>query len=189
VKTRYLVILLASATLFAPLGAARDKKPKEDPKDTIEVVAHIPLTDGSVTRFISTPHYSSFYLYAEREGGKITLLDVTKTTKPAVLGDVANPTGASGSLSVVAGTAALISSESAAPTAARAPQTIRIMDFSDPQNPKVAREFAGVTAMSRDDSRGLIFVANAEGIWILQQHLALDPEVEKAYDRYVLYNR
>jgi hypothetical protein len=62
------------------------------------------------------------------------------------------------------------------------------MDFSDPRNPKVAREFTGVTAMSRDDRRGLIFVANADGIWILQQHLALDPEVEKAYANYVLYS-
>ena len=59
------------------------------------------------------------------------------------------------------------------------------MDFSDPKNPKVAREFTGVTAMSRDDRRGLIFIANAEGIWILQQHLAEDPEVEKAYAHYV----
>jgi hypothetical protein len=51
----------------------------------------------------------------------------------------------------------------------------------------VAREFAGVTAVSRDDRRGLIFVANPEGIWILQQHLAEDPEVEKAYANYVIY--
>ncbi len=33
----------------------------------------------------------------------------------------------------------------------------------------------------------MIFVANGDGIWILQQHLAEDPEVDKAYDDYVLY--
>jgi hypothetical protein len=33
------------------------------------------------------------------------------------------------------------------------------------------------------------FVANGEGIWILQQHLAEDPEVEKAYENYVRYYR
>jgi hypothetical protein len=42
--------------------------------------------------------------------------------------------------------------------------------------------------LSRDDRRGLIFVANTEGIWILQQRLAQDPEVEKAYASYVLYS-
>ena len=118
----------------------------------------------------------------------VTLIDVTNTNRPAVLADVAYaPNGGSESLSVVAGTAALVTSESGAPGTAKAPQTVRIMDFSDPQNPKIAREFTGVTAMSKDDRRGLIFVANSEGIWILRQHLAEDPDVEKAYANYVLY--
>jgi hypothetical protein len=186
------MVVLAGLTILAPLGNARNKKPpKQDPKDEIEVVGHIPLTDGSVKRFIATQHYSSYYLYAEHEvGGKVTLIDITKTSKPAVLANVAYP-GASdaSSLTVVAGTAALVSSEPAIATAPQPPQTIQIMDFSDPQNPKVAREFTGVTAMSRDDRRGLVFIANADGIWILQQHLALDPEVEKAYANYVLYSR
>ena len=29
--------------------------------------------------------------------------------------------------------------------------------------------------------------ANADGIWILQQHFALDPEVEKSYAYKVIY--
>jgi hypothetical protein len=170
-------------------ASARNKKAPDVPKDEIAVVGHIPLTGGSVKRFLETQHYSSFYLYAEHEaGGSATLIDVTKTSNPAVLGDVAYaPSSGSGSVSVVAGTAALVTSEPAGPTSTP-PQTIKIMDFSDPRNPKIAREFAGVTAMSRDDRRGLIFIANADGIWILQQHLALDPEVEKAYANYVLYS-
>lgn len=187
VETRYIALVLATVTILAPFGTAKNKRPKEDPKDTIEVVGHIPLTNGPVKRFISTPHYSSYYLYAEHEDGKVTLIDVTKTNNPAVLAaDVSYSTGGS-TLSVVTGTAALVSSEPLASTAATAPQTIRIMDFSDPKNPKVAREFTGVTAMSRENSRGLIFIANADGVWILQQHLATDPEVEKAYANYVLY--
>jgi hypothetical protein len=142
-----------------------------------------------VLRFFTTQHYSSYYLYAEHESGRnVTLIDVTNTNRPAVLADVAYaPNGGSESLSVVAGTVAFVTSESGAPGTAKAPQTIRIMDFSDPQNPKIAREFTGVTAMSKDDRRGLIFIANSEGIWILRQHLAEDPDVEKAYANYVLY--
>jgi hypothetical protein len=187
---------LSSAVLLAglilnPAAGAKNKKPKTpDPKDEIEVVGHIPLTDGPVKRFLATEHYSSFYLYAEHEaGGSVTLIDVTKTNQPAVLADVAYaPAGSSGNLTLVAGTAALVSSGPATALAAAPLQTIRIMDFSDPLNPKVAREFTGVTAMSRDDRRGLIFVANGDGIWILQQHFALDPEVEKAYANYVVYS-
>jgi hypothetical protein len=185
-------MLLLAGLVLAPCASARNKKPKAaDPKDEIEVVGHIPLTGGPVKRFLATQHYSSYYLYAEHEsGGNLTLIDITKTDRPAVLADVASaPNGASINLTLVAGTAALVSSEPAAPSSAvQAPQTIRIMDFSDPQNPKVAREFTGVTAMSKDGGRGLIFVANADGIWILQQHLAQDPEVQKAYENYVLYS-
>ncbi len=178
--------------MLASPGHAKNKKPKTPPsapKDQIQVVGHIPLTDGPVRRFLTTQHYSSYYLYAEHEtGGKVTLIDVSKASRPAVLANMAyTPGNGSGSLTVVAGTAALVSSETP-PAVAEVSQTIRIMDFSDPQNPQVAREFTGVTAMSRDDRRGLIFVANADGIWILQQDLAEDPEVEKAYANYVLYS-
>jgi hypothetical protein len=174
-----------------PIGNAKNKKPKTsppDPTDQIEVVGHIPLTNGPVRRFLATQHYSSYYLYAEHEGGaQVTLIDVTKTDRPAVLADVAYmPSNAAGSVAVVAGTAALVSSDASASTALP-PQTLRIMDFSDPKNPKLAREFADVTAMSRDDGRGLIFLANPEGIWILAQHLAEDPEVKRAYEYYVIY--
>jgi hypothetical protein len=192
---RFSSMFLAGSMLFGlllcgPVAHAKDKSkvPPAAPKDEIQVVGHIPAIGGPVTRFQSTQHYSSYYLYAEHDAGKsVTLIDVTKVARPVVLTDVSNSTGGgSDSLLVVAGTAALVNSApAAAPVAAAAPQTLRIMDFSDPANPKVAREFTGVTAIGRNESRGLIFVANSEGIWILQQHLAEDPEREKAYANYV----
>jgi hypothetical protein len=176
--------VLLTGLLLTPGASAKDKKTKApDAKDEIEVVGHVPLTGGPVKRFLSTQHYSSYYLYAEREnGGNVTLIDITKTNQPAVLADMS-----SGNLTVVAGTAALVGSEPTASTASQAPQSIKVMDFSDPKNPKVAREFTGVTAMSRDDQRGLIFVANGDGIWILQRRFAEDPDVQRAYEDYVIY--
>jgi len=179
--------------VFSTAVQAKDKKIKaapKEPKDAIDVVGHIPLTNGPVKRFLATQHYSSSYLYAEHDDGKgVTLIDVTKVTQPSVLADVAYPSnGGSGSLFAVAGTAVLVAEERGAATQVATPQTIRIMDFSDPLHPKVAREFAGVTAISRDQGRGLIFLANPEGIWILHQTFAEDPEVEKAYANYVLYS-
>ncbi len=98
--------------MLAPSVHAKDKKPKAaDPKDEIEVVGHIPLTNGPVRRFLATQHYSSYYLYAERGPGQpATLIDITKTNQPAVLADVAYaPNASSDSLTLVAGTAALVS--------------------------------------------------------------------------------
>lgn len=153
-------------------------------------MGHIPLTNIVVTGFLPTPHYSSYYLYVEHSGGKdVTLIDVTKANQPAVLADVAYPSnpGTPESVFAAAGTAVLVIEQPGASTPAPAAQTIRIMDFSDPQQPKIGREFAGVTAMSRDDGRGLIFLANPEGIWILRRNFAEDPKLGKEYGRHVLY--
>ena len=171
--------------------SAKDKKPKKPTaaaQDTIEVVAHLPPQSGPVRRFLTTEHFSSHYLYIEHDAGEgVTLIDVTRPNQPAILGQVAYPTAPGpDSLVLVSGTAALVTSGPAAQPAA--PQTIRILDFSDPQHPKVAREFSGVTAINRDDRRGLIYLANAEGIWILHQNRAEDPDVEKAYAHHVIYD-
>ena len=186
------ILLYAELLAFSTAAEAKNKKvktPPKEPQDQIEVVGHIPLTDGPVRRFIPTQHYSSSYLYVEYASRKnVTLIDVTKAAQPAVLADVAYPSGGGeATLFSVAGTAALVTEEPG-PAAPPAAQTVRIMDFSDPLHPKVAREFTGVTALSRDDHRGLIFVANSEGLWILHQSFAEDPEVEKAYAHHVLYD-
>ena len=168
----------------------KHKSPPSQPRDAIKVVGHIPLGGGPITRFVCTQHYISDYLYVEPGAGEdITFIDVTKTEQPSVLANVPDaPDGGSEGLVAVAGTAALVRTEQSAPARATAPQTLRIMDFSDPQHPKIAREFTGVTAIGRDEKRGPVFVANAEGIWILQPHFAEDPKVEAEYTRYVLYN-
>ena len=183
----------SSKTSAATQTNAINRKHKSSPSqplDAIKVVGHIPLASDPITRFVCTQHYSSDYLYAEHGAGKdITLIDITKTDQPSVLANVPDaPDGGSEGLVAVAGTAALVSTEQGNPTAAPTPQTLRIMDFSDPQHPKIAREFTGVTAIGRDEKRGLVFVANSAGIWILQQDFAEDPKVEAEYTRYVLYN-
>ncbi len=188
-KPNWFSLYFAALAILVPTVHAKNKKvPPPARKDEIEVVGHVPLTEGPVTRFFTTQHFSSYYLYAEHgTGGKVTLIDVSKTGQPSILGDVSYASGSgSDSLTAVVGTAALMTSGPAAAVPATVPQAIKIMDFSDPKNPKIAREFTGVTAMSRDD-RGLIFLANSDGIWILHQHLAEDPEIEKIYANYVLY--
>jgi hypothetical protein len=177
------IILLAAAL---PALDAKDRKPKSDPKDSIEVVAHLPTSNGPVRRFTTSQHYSSQYLYVEHEAGRtVTLVDITNASDPLMLGEISYPTSGAESLVAATGTAALVTNQPA--SASTPPQSLRVMDFSDPKQPKVAREFTGVTAIARDEARRLIFLANSDGIWILHQTLAQDPEVEKAYDYYIRY--
>lgn len=190
-KRRISTAALAAFIAIAPAVFAKEKKPKppsKEPRDEIAVVGHVPAEGRTIRRFVTTTHFSRYYLYGEMADGTMTLLDVTKPSQPAVLANLAgNDTGAH-NIVVVAGTAALVTDGDVPPAPPEPPRTIKILDFSDPRHPAAIREFQGVTAITRDDRRGLIFLANREGIWILHQNLALDPEVEKEYARRVLYD-
>ncbi len=182
--------MVFAASIILPVASnAKDKKAiRQDtaPKDAIEVLGQVPVTTGPITRFLVTRHYSSLYVYAEHEGGKLTLIDATNASAPIVLTDVAFAPG-TGTLTWVAGTAALVGTEPIARAAPQKVQAMRIVDFSDPRNPTVVREFTDVTAMGKDAGRGLIFLADRQNIWILRQHFAQDPQEQKAYEDYVLY--
>jgi hypothetical protein len=163
--------------------AAKDKhKPAEPkPQDQISVDAHLADSGGPILRFVATQHYDRAYVYAERGPGQpVTLIDVTKADQPTVISQL----DAGANLVAVAGTAALSSTSVADATTAPA-QTIRVMDFSDPANPKVTRQFEGVTAVQKIGS--VILLANADGVWVLSQHLANDPSEDERYARKVLY--
>ena len=184
-----IVFLLLTGAVVS-FGKDKNSKRQDDsPQDQITVLAHIPSAGGPVTRFIATQHYGRAYVYAEHESGKtLTLIDLTNPSRPAVLADVAYPDSASSaSLLTAAGTAALVTDAPAAEAKTVPPQVIRIMNLADPLHPTVAQEFKGVTATSRETQPGLILIANADGIWVLQQHFALDPAVEKSYAYYVTH--
>ncbi|MFZ0589166.1 MAG: hypothetical protein WAM39_01665 [Bryobacteraceae bacterium] len=188
-RSRTVVLILGLALSAAGLYA-KNKHPKPEPpaQDHIQVAAHIPVTGGTIVRFLTTQHYRRNYLYAEHESGKtVTLIDITNISRPAVLAEMSDPTGLSGGLVAVTGNAVLVATanhqtEEASPS----PQTFRILSFADPLHPTVQQEFHGVTATARDDQRGLIFLANSDGIWILQQQFAMDPEFEKEWEHMML---
>lgn len=184
--------LLSAVLAFSTAASAKQHNAKNQadaPQDQIEVVAHVPLTDGAITRFLTTEHYRREYLYAEHQPGKlVTMIDVTNVHQPALLADVSYPNTGAAQLVAVTGNAALVANDTQAPAAAT-PQNFSIMSFADPLHPTVKQEFTGVTAMARDDKRGLIFLANADGIWILQQHYAMDPQFEKEWEHMMLDNR
>jgi hypothetical protein len=181
-----LTSLLIAAALASPAANAKarhDKQPAAQPQDQITVDAHIPAPLGSVTGFVLTRHYDRRYVYAQRAGAEAPLvIDITKLDAPKVL-LAATGNGDKGSEKLVAAAGTeIVTSDSAEPFR---PQTIRIMDCSDVAHPKVTREFAGVTAISNQN--GVILLANSDGIWILSQKLAEDPEDEARYARKVVY--
>jgi hypothetical protein len=184
----YSLILSASLALGAPALNAAGPKDSAPSQDRIEVIAHVPLAGSAVTQLTAGTHWEKDYLYLDRgAGGPLTVLDVTNAAAPAAAGQLDVPAQeANGRVSAVVGNAALIVSTPAPaqPTA----QTVSVMSFTDPEHPTVARQFSGVTAMLTDHSRGLIYLVNSEGLWVLRTEPATDTELQKAYLHHVLYN-
>jgi hypothetical protein len=177
------------ASLAIPFGAmAKDKaKPENTSQDRIDILANVALTGGPITRVTMTQHYSRSYLYLEHASRSLTLIDVTDARHPSVVTNLDLPASEAGSILTAAGDTALISSGTAQP-APSPNKTMSIVSFADPTHPQTVKQFANVTTTALDEHRGLIFVANDEGLWILHRNPAVDPEVQERYAHEVLYN-
>ncbi len=184
-NSRLATVLLVAAVCGCGLQA-KDKPAKAgSPKqDRIEIESHVAVAAGPITRFVATRHYDRTYVYAVRGAGQpVTLLDVTDAKHPRILSEARLPAPSS-SLLAVAGTVALTGE---APAATVAPaQSIRLMDFSDPAQPKITKQFDGVTAIEAVGG-GLTLLANSEGIWVLSDRFSEDPAVEERYAKKVVY--
>lgn len=60
-------------------------------------------------------------------------------------------------------------------------ETVRILDLSDPRNPKTLETFTKVTSLLPDGGHGLIYLTNNEGLWILRHNRSglLEPAKKK----------
>ena len=182
------LILLAGLALPTQSALGKSSREGDRLQDRIRVVGHIPLSDTTIARLVLTEHYGLDYVYAEHADGRdVTVMDVTDPSAPSVVSEIVYPAiGKANDLLAVAGTAALVTG--AAPAYSKpGVRSVSIVSFADPAHPKVTREFTGVSAIGRDSARGLVFLANADGIWILQERFSDDPTLDKAYENYVLY--
>jgi hypothetical protein len=165
---------------LAPFAFASDKKNKD--QDHFDIVSHLPDSDGPATRFTVTRHVNRSYLYVEHASHALRLFDVTDATHPKDLG-----LSASGTVFAAAGDAALISSDNDG-IATPKEKSLTIVSFADPAHPQAIRQFNKVTCTAVDEARGLVFIANDEGLWILHRNPADDRELQERYAHDVLYN-
>jgi len=195
-----LVLLGAALWVGAPFLAAANQPAGTPETDRIDEIAHLaftgsPLAGVPIVQLTTGSHWRRDYLYLDRGGANaVTIVDVTNAAAPEAIGQMDFPKQeASGQVTAVVGTAALVaspaSSQAFAQTARPIPQTITIMSFADPEHPKVERQYNGVTAMLKDPARGLIYLANADGLWVLKMDPATDRAQQEQYDKYLLYTR
>jgi hypothetical protein len=162
--------LLAFFVAMSPGASAKHRAVKAAPQQA-SVVAHLPLPGASVSQLALQQHGSKQYLYVEqgsRDG--FAIVDVTKPDQPNVIRSEVWPNEAStGRLQMVGGRLALAEAPdtATAETISRT-ETLKVLDLSDPANPRTILTFSGVTSTLADDARNLVYITNSDGLWILK---------------------
>jgi hypothetical protein len=187
-RALFVVIITGLLTNGGSRALARKPSAKTAPQtdDAIEIVGHIALDGTVVTQITTGQHWRRNYVYLN-SAEKITVIEVTDGVRPSITSEYHHSLPANESqVQVIIGNAALLGNVT---PATHIPSSVSIVSFANPADPKVVRQFTKVTGFLIDSRRGLIYVVNNEGLWILNEKPGRDLELEKQYDHELMYNR
>ena len=188
IRVDHALALLILSALVVPNALAKTRS--EPPTQKASVIAHLPLPGTSVSQLLLRQQGSKQYLYVQQTATNgFTVVDVTQPDRPNVVKDVTLPgKGSDEKLDMLGNGVALAETPDSSAagstqhalsleksqagdsaTVART-ETIRVLDLSDPKNPRTLQTFDGVTKVMADDVRNLIYITNGEGLWILRHN-------------------
>ena len=170
-----------SLLLLSALLASANDHPSPKPTDVpATVIAHLPLPQATGSQMLLQRENGKHYLYVQQASKQgFMVVDVSKPDKPSLLKRTAESNqSTSGNLEIVSPDVAIAEAPEKTPTtltsSSRPTETVRVLDLSDPHNPKTLETFNKVTSLLPDGGHGLIFLTNNEGLWILRyNHPAL----------------
>lgn len=171
-------VLLVASVIFLAIPALAAHGDFYTSYQQAKVVAHLALS-GTPTQMFLQQQGRKEYLYVQQRGQKgFTVINVSRPKRPSVVSNVPRENIA------VLGPGLAITEEPqtnscqdsancAGSGVTTAPLSVKVLDVSDPSHPRTVETFTGVTSIVTDDARGLVYVANREGIWVLshQQYL------------------
>jgi len=181
------IAVLAFFVVFVALSPAKDEPSKKSTDVPATVIAHLPLPQATGNQMLLQKEEGRQYLYVQQASKQgFMVVDVSKPEKPSLLKRTAQSNQATaGNLEMVTPEVAIAEAPEKKPTTLtssnRPTETVRVLDLSDPRNPKTLQEFNGVTSLLPDGGHGLIYLANNEGLWILRYSRAalLEPAKKK----------
>lgn len=171
----------------ADLVQAKDQPSANSTNVPATVIAHLPLPQPTGNQMLLQKENGKQYLYIQQASKQgFMVVDVSKADKPSLLKRTAQTGQATaGNMQMVSPDVAIAEmpekKANSLTSSSRPTQTVRVLDLSDPRNPKTLQEFNGVTSLLPDGNHGLIYLTNNEGLWILQYHRAgmLEPARKK----------
>jgi hypothetical protein len=151
------------------------------PSYETKIVGHVVLSGKTTRQMFLQQQGRRAYLYVRQASQQgYTVFDVTKPERPKLLNQVSqrNLTMLDSGLAISETPDAASPSRSTGDVGRNqggggAPESVRMLDVSNPAHPKTVQTFEGVTSIVRDDARSLIYVANGDGIWILSHREVL----------------
>jgi len=164
-----------SLLVLAGTLAAASEQPVLKPTDVpATVIAHLPLPQPAGSQMLLQKENGKQYLYVQQAGKQgFMIVDVSKPEKPSLLKRTAESNqSTTGNLQIVSPDVAIAEAPEKTPTTLtssnRPTETVRVLDLSDPRNPKTLETFNKVTSLLPDGGHGLIYLTNNEGLWILR---------------------
>jgi hypothetical protein len=183
-------VLVVSVLVLSVPRARASEQPAPKPTDVpATVIAHLPLPQATGNEMLlqrqreNEKHYLYIQL-AAKQG--FMIVDVSKPEKPSLLKRTAESNQATtGNLAMVSPDVAIAETPERTATtltsSSHPTETVRVLDLSDPRNPKTLETFNKVTSLLSDGGHGLIYLTNNEGLWILRYNrpALLEPSKKK----------
>jgi hypothetical protein len=157
------------------LLARASEQPAPKPTDVpATVISHLSLPQAAGSQMLLQRENGKQYLYVQQSGKQgFMVVDVSHPDKPSLLKRSAESNQAtSGNLEMVTPDIAIAEAPEKTPTTLsnsnRPTETVRVLDLSDPRNPKTLETFNKVTSLLADGGHGLVYLTNNEGLYILR---------------------
>lgn len=181
------VLALSLALLFVPLANASEPAVPKPTDVPATVIAHLPLPQAAGSQMLLQRETGKQYLYVQQAGKQgFMVVDVSKPDRPSLLKRTAESNQATtGNLQIVSPDVAIAEAPEKTPatliSSNRPTEIVRVLDLSDPQNPKTLETFNKVTSLLPDGSHGLIYLTNNDGLWVLRYNrpAPLEPAKKK----------
>jgi hypothetical protein len=162
--------VLAVCLAMGPRATAADRTPDVNGRSAT-VIAHLALPGPPASQMLLRSQNGKEYLYLDQGKQEISVVDVSNPRQPKLINRAAWPQQvAAGQLQLI-GSGLAISENPQNQPALKAPENINILDLTNPAQPQVLAHFSGVTSVLPDNARNLVFLANANGLWIVHQRV------------------
>ena len=169
------VLALASG-IYANNTSTTKPKPTEVPA---EVIAHLPLASPPGNQMVLQRIGNQQYLYIQQVGKQgFMIVNVTKPQFPSLVNREAKANDATaGNLRMMGSDVGVAevpdkTAKGAISSGVSPTETVKILDLTDPAHPKTLQTFRNVTSILGDYGRGIIYLTNDEGLWVLKHHRA-----------------